>query len=89
MRNHLGALQAMAEKVGPSNENYKKWMSAMIYPYIAGKMETKMADPFADEYRSLGRKTAFPFTQYVNDPRAQQKITILLDVFSKNFVNIN
>lgn len=77
----------MSEKVGPSDENYKKWMSAMIYPYLAGKMETKMADPFKDEYRAIGKKTAFPFTQYVSDPRAKEKMTKLLDILSKDFVN--
>lgn len=89
IRNHIASLKSMADKVGPSQENYKKWMSAMIYPYLVGKMETKMADPFKDEYRALGRKTAFPLTQYVSDPRAKSKVTRLMDIFSQDFVNKN
>ena len=51
----------------------------MIIPYVTGKTETKMAEPFQDEFRSIGKKTAFPFTQYTNDPRAKRKVTRLLD----------
>lgn len=87
IRTHIAATKAMAEKVGPSDENYKKRMASMIFPYLAGKTETKMAEPFQDEFSSIGKKTAFPFTQYTRDPRAQYKVTKILDILSKDFTN--
>lgn len=89
MRNHIGAVKAMAEKVWPSQQNYNKWMAAMVYPFIAGKVETKMADPFKDEFKGIGRKTAFAFTQYTTDPKAQEKVTKIINILSKDFTNID